>query len=185
MSELLTNLLKAQTPKAPGGAQPDAHPAPPPKLSQVLYAPPNPDGSTKNCLNCCLFVSAGRCTLHGPQQPIKPTQVCGYHVFGDAQDAPAVLTGILPVTPAQSGLVDAPQGTACQSCTHYSGDPGQGSCAAVVDDSGQPAPVQALGCCTRWEGGAQGSPPAPKAPPAPAQAPSGGAPPPTTGPAGA
>lgn len=127
-----------------------------PKLWGVLYAAPNPDGSTKLCENCTFFIAdRERCSIHPPNLRIRSGFVCGYHVNG--RDGKT----LDPVDPKLSGLEDVSnvdglgfiRGTTCSSCRFFeAGQPGTGLCHAVADHDGlPPAPVAEMGCCARWE----------------------------------
>ena len=131
-----------------------------PTPGQALYANPNPDGSTKRCENCLLWITEhqAECVIHAPDVFVGPDYVCGYHVFGPPhsarkQDDGAVQIDFVP--PELSGLVQVPGGTACEVCTHY--EPmniTQGYCHAVDQDEepGTPAVVAPKGCCNMWQG---------------------------------
>ena len=135
-----------------GGSEPAA-PVSLPALSEVVYAPPNPDGSRKSCASCFLYVQPTRqCAIHDPGLPVSPDAVCSYHVFGSPGDGlPRV--NVEPVRPEHSGLERVPGGTSCDRCSHYSPlGATRGSCAAVrgSDEGEEQAQVEALGCCSRW-----------------------------------
>jgi hypothetical protein len=122
-----------------------------PTLSDVVYATPNPDGSRKACANCFLYIGAvGRCVIHAPDLPIRPSAVCGYHVFGVPLEEMPPMIEVEPQDPALTGLINA-HGTSCDICTWYERKTkDRGICHGVIDDKGAPAGVQALGCCARW-----------------------------------
>lgn len=127
---------------------------PRPEPADVLYTPPNPDGSRKACLNCALYAAAAReCFIHAENLKIAPTKVCGYHVFAPqpVQTFPKRLP-ILPVTPDLSGLESMPGGASCDLCVWYVPvGMDDGECLAVAT-SGMPelnAAVQPKGCCAR------------------------------------
>lgn len=126
--------------------------APPlPQPWGVLYAPPNADGSRKRCGNCYLLGGGTACTIH--DSPVTPDMVCGYHLFGAPADERIHLP-VAPISPGLSGLTMAPPGgTACGICRFYQGPPvGPGLCFALGGlGSEPPAPVDAAGCCGRWE----------------------------------
>ncbi len=125
-----------------------------PTLSDVVYTPPNPDGSRKLCNNCCLYVRpAFRCILHAKSQVVIPHAVCGYHVFGRVLEAQPAGFLALALTPQQSGLIPT-TGTSCDRCVWY--EPTRGKAGGVchgAQEDGEPAPVEALGCCSRWAKG--------------------------------
>lgn len=122
-----------------------------PVLNEVLYTPPNPDGSRKACGNCYQWTRDHKClTVHGT---IAPDMVCGYHVFGLPQNEWVDL-GQSQVDAHQAGLYrhEAGQGTSCDNCKWSSFDkPPHGMCAAVTDGGSYPAMIEARGCCARWE----------------------------------
>ena len=139
-------------------ANPDlaaSSPVPRPRLDQVLYSPPNPDGSVKMCQNCILWCASDEnCVIHNPDVVAPADAVCGYHVYGEPIPGAYVMhNGIQYVTPELSGLVQVEGGTSCQRCRYYNATSStEGTCAAVrYDHTEADAPVQALGCCTRWE----------------------------------
>lgn len=123
-------------------------PVPQPTLAEVLYTPPNPDGSTKSCGNCVLYETARQtCYIHDPKLIISPEMVCGYHVYGEPMERFEYRLPMLPVTPEQSGLVLVEGGTSCSSCKYY--DQLESQCHATQND-GEPPFVDPLGCCARW-----------------------------------
>lgn len=129
-----------------------------PQLWGVLYAQPNGNGERKACSNC-RFASAaaspaglllGSPGAGGPVSrcavlpvPITPEMVCGYHIeTGGMAD------------PELAGLETVPGGTSCDNCRFYEPEGEQvGRCLAVDDEAGEPAAVEAMGCCARWEAG--------------------------------
>lgn len=124
--------------------------APLPEAWGVLYAPPNPDGSKKKCGNCALFISfAERCAIHSNSLKIIDGMVCGYHVFG------VPMVSAEPIDPKLSGLEDVSdlKGSSCSSCIYFEPTSKKnGLCHGVSKANGHPPqPVQALGCCGRWE----------------------------------
>lgn len=129
-----------------------------PNLGQALYAEPNPDGTTKRCENCLLWITEhqAECVIHAPEVFVGPDFICGYHVFGPPYPAREDDgEGIAFVDPELSGLEQVPGGTACEVCSHY--DPmniTQGYCHAVdsAEEPGSPAVVAPKGCCNMWEG---------------------------------
>lgn len=151
----------------------------PPKLnlSQTLYAPPNPDHSRKQCLNCIFWLggrgpmgteggdgaTGGReeCFIHDADVIVLPDMVCGYHVFGVSLGGSvgAFRENMQPVTPELSGLEQVKGGSSCDSCRHFAGTPEtpSGLCQALyeteLDELGEPmhAVVQSQGCCCAWE----------------------------------
>jgi len=132
--------------------------APLPCPSDVLYTPPNPDGSNKKCGNCVMYATGrGQCYIHEPALSIRPTSVCGYHVFCFAPMR--MFTSVVSMqalTPEQSGLIQTEDGTSCSSCKYFAKDPREqgGECMAVIDPSSLPAFVEEKGCCARWTLGA-------------------------------
>lgn len=133
--------------------------APPPEPWAVAYAHPNPDGERKRCDNCFLWerptgaASAGepgRCAAHPEEIPVSAEHVCGYHVFGDPQGERLRIPRTLD--PAGSGLEFVEGGVSCDRCRWYQGTTeSSGRCLAVAGYDGGPAPVEALGCCSRFE----------------------------------
>lgn len=121
--------------------------APLPQLWGVLYARPNRNGERKACSNCRFFgnTPAGMLTgAHGTKcdilpVPVSPEMVCGYHIEQLAD-------------PELAGLETVPGGTSCDTCTYYQPvDEASGVCSATEDENGEPAAVDALGCCARFE----------------------------------
>lgn len=104
----------------------------------VLYAGPNEDGERKTCENC-EFLEGEFCAVLGID--VKPDQICGYHVEKGGYADPDL-----------SGFGTVKGGTSCDRCKFYApkGD-GKGLCMAVVDEENEPAKVEAMGCCARWE----------------------------------
>ncbi len=109
-----------------------------PQAWGVLYAGPNKDGGRKKCDNCQFFED-GDCEVLGIA--VKPEQICGYHVeSGEYAD------------PDLSGFGTVKGGTSCDRCKFYEAkEDGKGLCMGVVDEDGDPAEVEAMGCCARWE----------------------------------
>lgn len=124
---------------------------PMPSLAEVLYSDPNPDGSRKNCKNCVMMASqTNECYIFDPEFKVKPDWVCGYHVYGEQMREFRYRLPIHPAIPEKSGYVEAKEGSSCDLCKYYDKiDQDSGKCAAVYE-SGKPATVAALGCCTRW-----------------------------------
>lgn len=125
-----------------------------PKAWGVLYAPPNPDGTPKACVNCFLWVSGeSRCVIHERHVEVPASAVCGYHVFGFPMQRWINIPGLAPVDPALSGLEDTGDGTICGTCRFYKPlADGNGLCRAVAAADGHPPQeVQEYGCCARWE----------------------------------
>jgi len=121
----------------------------------VLYASPNPDQSRKACANCIMWIPTGECDIHAPGVQVAGYAVCGYHVFGQPLPARVPRKDIQYVEPEYSGLMTIPGGTNCARCRWFNeADPmmlDRGLCLAVDDPSGAPAPVEAGGCCARWQ----------------------------------
>lgn len=121
----------------------------------VLYTAPNPDGTRKMCQNCMMWSYADqRCSIHRADLRIAPDDVCGYHVFGMAMEYRMDHPGMMPVDEKTSGLDTVPGGTSCDICVYY--EPtgkGKGICHAVAKEKTAlpPQPVEAMGCCARWE----------------------------------
>ncbi len=128
-------------------------PVPLPRPSDVLYCPPNADGTRKKCGNCALWAESDeKCLLMGTEVSVTGDMVCGYHVNGEPQLYVSTLGGKAMVTPELAGLIRTNDGagTSCDMCQYY--DPRtdkDGLCKAVYDQ-GKPAKVQPLGCCARW-----------------------------------
>lgn len=134
---------------------PSCGPVPLPRPSDVLYAPPNPDGSRKRCLNCMFYADVDvRCIVLGRDVEVTGDMVCGLHTFGAPQMYTTALGtgGEARAQPEELGLIVAPiDGTSCDGCTFYTAnDPVSGTCRAVADEFGQ-FRVAALGCCARWQ----------------------------------
>lgn len=114
----------------------------------TLYAPPNPDGSRKNCGNCWAWVKEGKCLIHKKTLKVIKDAVCGFHIFGKPKDEWEDLD-IEPYDSKLSGLIKT-KGTSCDLCIWYEGKE-KGICLGVSDGKNKPAKVQAKGCCARWE----------------------------------
>ena len=131
-------------------------PAPLPFPWGVLYAKPNPDGSRKNCVNCMMFlINKERCSIHPKDFKVVAEGDCGYHVFGEPMEKGMPHPGIDPVDPALSGYEVVPGGSSCDICIYYEPQSEtKGLCHGVANEKEgrPPQPVQALGCCGRWEG---------------------------------
>jgi hypothetical protein len=112
----------------------------------VLYAPPNKDDSRKSCGNCFMWSGDKRCLIHDRDLEVSADSVCGYHVFGKPLKK-WVDRGIQALDPALTGLEKVPGGTSCDLCMWFE----KGLCLAVRGPDGNPAKVQAKGCCARWE----------------------------------
>ena len=121
----------------------------------VLYSGPNPDGTRKMCLNCMMYAANDRtCNIHAPNVEVAPMAICGYHVYGYPMEERMEHPGIVYVDPALSGLEVIPGGTSCDICIYYAPTSREkGLCHAVAKekDGLPPQPVEALGCCSRWE----------------------------------
>lgn len=130
---------------------------PRPTLAEVLYSPPNPNGTRKACMNCVLwFASDENCLIHDMDVVAPADAICGYHVFGSPMPGAYVQhPGMMPVTPELSGLIQVTGGTSCDRCHWYRKRSGtEGTCVAVRELDGESdtdALVSGLGCCTRWE----------------------------------
>ncbi len=127
--------------------------APLPERSQCLYVEPLPNGDRKNCKNCALWVTSSRCLIHDPVIWVDKEAICGYWVGGKPQEGDLHLNMKLGdfVSPAFSGLTIVKEGTSCDNCKWYEPkDAGSGRCHGL-EEKGQPPPVQARGCCARWE----------------------------------
>ncbi len=135
-------------------AQPTQLRAGRPQLAEVLYAPPNPDGSRKACANCTFWVPSGECDIHAPGTVVPGYAVCGYHVYGKPLPARIPRDNIEYCTPALSGLMTLPGGSSCARCRWFAeSSPVQadaGACLAVDDVGGAPASVESNGCCARF-----------------------------------
>lgn len=128
--------------------------APLPFAWGVLYAKPNPDGSRKLCQNCFMWSwQDRRCSIHAPDLEVPAAAVCGYHVFGDPAPARPEIPNLDPVDPKLSGFIVTQIGTSCDICVYYEPTSAtKGLCHGVAKKDGKPPqPVQALGCCARWE----------------------------------
>jgi hypothetical protein len=120
-----------------------------PTPGQVLYAPPNQDGSEKACGNCYKFCRQDQRCLE-VDGPITVEMVCGYHVFGEAKTN-WVEMGQTFVSPDLAGLVSTP--ASCGKCKHsYEADRSL-RCSAVSSPAGGDAVIEALGCCVLWSVG--------------------------------
>jgi hypothetical protein len=141
--------------------------APLPTLAEVLYCPPNPDGSHKMCGNCFAYATGkGQCYIHDPTLVIRPTSICGYHVFCFAPlKMFTSLVKMQPVKPEFSGLQQTEHGVDCDGCKYYAEtgeatDAGEvshevGECLATCDSMGMPGRVEAKGACARWKRNAE------------------------------
>ncbi len=124
--------------------------APPPAPHEVNYAPPNPDGSTKSCGNCALWVgTATRCRIHPADLHIESTAMCNYHVFGTPGTEQPSGANLQPVLPEFSGLKQVLGGACCQKCEWFTSTGRGGKCAAVHDDAG-PIDTDKLAVCARF-----------------------------------
>jgi len=128
-------------------------PAPAPTPAGVLYTHPNPDTSQKRCENCMLWARTDQCLIHAPHVQVTAGLVCGYHVFGSPHEE-FEEHGADPVDPELSGLCDpGPEGASCGRCRWFTQGAAGGLCRAVSDPyTGKPpVPVEAGGCCARFE----------------------------------
>lgn len=142
----------------PGGAAPRAR-IPYPSPADVLYDPPNPDGTRKGCYNCYKFHPDATCTEVAGT--VLPTQVCGLYVHGTAVEMtaaqPPAHGPATKVLPQFAGLVDTAygDGASCDTCRFFArvleiGD--GGLCNALgATDGLPPVVVDARGCCARWQ----------------------------------
>ncbi len=121
-------------------------------LPDVLYAPPNPDGSRKKCENCAHWYAKNECLIMAPSVVVPGDAICGYHVFGAPDKIGERSAGLEPVLPENAGFEQTEDGTSCDLCKFYDAGKGakSGKCRAVADPDGGSALVQALGCCARW-----------------------------------
>jgi hypothetical protein len=117
-----------------------------PHVQQVLYQGPNPDGSRKKCENCFMWCKDNKCLAFAKDQPVKKTQVCGYHVFGTPRPKWEDM-GVQHMDTKLAGLEEVGSGTSCDICEYYD----EGRCLAVKGEDGRPAKVEPKGCCARWE----------------------------------
>lgn len=122
-----------------------------PTPPDVLYAPPNIDGTRKQCENCFLYLFMDeRCLIHAADLAIHPLAVCGYHVEGAPLRARPAKMLAIPLDPKLTGLILTDRGTSCDLCSWYEKKTkDKGLCHGVMVD-GKPASVDALGCCARW-----------------------------------
>lgn len=131
---------------------------PPPSPDQVLYVKPTGTGEGRLCRNCVLWDASGqRCVIHKKSLRVNAEMVCGYHVYGKPLARWIDFSGIEPVDPNLSGLVQVSEpGTACGNCAAFesAGDrTTAGLCLGVgteVKNGWKPAQVDAYGCCSRW-----------------------------------
>lgn len=125
-----------------------------PTPGDVLYVEPNPDRTRKTCANCFLWRSTNQtCAIHDPSVVVVADMICGYHVYGQPQEADLVLSSLQVVSPSNSGLEHVAGGTSCDNCKHYRPSAQtSGHCVAVADPDDQDVDVlvDALGCCARW-----------------------------------
>jgi len=119
----------------------------------ILYAPPNPDGSRKQCGNCIMWSKDNKCTIHSADVEVTENSICGYHVFGNPMPERMEHEGMMPVTPALSGLEVIQGGTSCDICMYHF--PDEGKCLGAVGADGKLLDVEPKGCCSRWEPGAE------------------------------
>lgn len=125
----------------------------------VAYVHPNPDGSRKMCENCFLWQQSDNgCFIHEAGIVATPESVCDYHVYGrpfQGGDGDFLQrTNMSPVTPEESGLEQVPEGTSCDRCRYYESQGSLGGLCLALDDPDNPGahpPVEALGCCNRFE----------------------------------
>lgn len=127
----------------------DSSTPPLPSPAEVLYVGPRPDGSRRNCDDCFLWVRGNRCLIHGPDLEVRASQICGYWVGGTPYRRwPEGQGKIEYVDSRTSGLVSAPEGSACDNCVRFL--PGEPAHCAAVYVQGKPAQVDPKGCCSRW-----------------------------------
>lgn len=122
-----------------------------PTLAGILYAPPNKDGSTKNCKNCIMWVKTKQCAIHRKGLEVVADDVCGYHVYGKPMKEWMDHPGIDPVRPVHSGLELVKGGTHCLNCRHLSAVATVCTVARNADGTAL-ASVDKNGCSARWEG---------------------------------
>lgn len=142
-------------------------------LGDVLYSPPNPDGTRKRCSNCVFWLGytgptmshdhaapapGGReeCFLHAADVITTASMVCGYHVFGSGLQGAArpPRENMAPVLPEYSGLMQPEDGSSCDCCSYFTGVSSlEGTC-GVASEPDEPEPMAALvhknGCCAAW-----------------------------------
>lgn len=134
-------------------------------LGDVLYSPPNPDGTRKRCGNCMFWFGVGapagtrdECFLHDAEVLAPRDSVCGYHVHGVGQAvARPPRQNMIPVLPEYSGLCSTDDGSSCDNCVYFTPTAGlAGTCAVAseldTDADGDPVPalVHRAGCCAAW-----------------------------------
>ncbi len=112
--------------------------------------------------NCMMWISKDQqCEIHAENIMVTKDHDCGYHVFGKPHPKrmhKADGVHLDPVDPKHSGLAKVPGGSVCGNCEYYKKkDAKSGICQVVqigVGESGsigKLAPVEAMGCCARWE----------------------------------
>lgn len=122
-----------------------------PTLQQLLYRPPNADGSKKRCGNCVFLVAPMKlCLLHPKSQAIHEESLCNYHLYGDPHDDWEPHSGLEPLTAELSGFrEDTGEGAACENCAFF--NPQNKACQAASGDVESHAKVHALGFCAHHE----------------------------------
>lgn len=126
-----------------------------------LHVLPDPDGyqTQYQCRDCPMWIGdVERCTIHGPEDVIKPFGTCGYFVRGQ----PVSSEGHEPmggVTPLQSGYEENAVGFSCKRCAAYVAmvlENGtladSGGCQIVDYDSpgDDPGKIHPDACCAAW-----------------------------------
>jgi hypothetical protein len=109
---------------------------------QVLYVPPNPDGTRKRCANCPLWRDVSRrCLIHKASQEVTADHVCGYHFYGKPYvDVPSGAEHTEPLSAEVTGLEEVRGGVSCDKCSYF----GNGYCSLLSQS------VHPMACCSGW-----------------------------------
>ena len=120
-----------------------------PTPGEMLYQPPNPDGSRKKCGNCFMFCKEeDKCLIFKKGQKVVESQICRYYVFGTPRNKWQDM-GIDPIDTKMAGLEEVGEGTSCDNCEYFN----KNKCYRVAPEKGKepPTPVDPLSCCNGWE----------------------------------
>ena len=149
---ILMVLTPAESPvKASMEEREEYEEAPRPAPWGALYVKPMESKENRHCDNCMMWSKDDRCAIHAEDQEVKHDDICGYHVVGKPMDKRMEHEGMEAVDPEYSGLDNVPDGTACDNCKWYEAHGENMGLCHALEAGGTHAPVQAKGCCARWE----------------------------------